>query len=138
MGGGIFWRQTLEYGESWETDLPLESYVDLAAPGKYTMQVFYHNGVAIADRGDISDLITAHSAEIKLEVRPIRVWVTEKQRQEARKWIAALPDAGRVKMELGGLVEDDNFLDRHSVPGRLQGMATRRSPILSMPPWTRA
>ena len=130
MGGGIFQRQTLEYGESWETELPLESYVDIAAPGKYTMRVFYHNEIAIVDCGDISDLITSHSAEIKLEVRPIRVWVTEKQRQEARKWIAELPDAGPVKMELGGLVEDEKFLDPKSAPGRLQWMGTSAVPDL--------
>ena len=129
-GGGILQKQTLEYGESWETELPLKSYVDIAAPGKYTMRVFYHNGVEIVDRADISDLITSHSAEIKLEVTPIRVWITEKERQDARKWIAELPDAGPVKMEIGGLVEDEKFLDPHSASGRLQRMYTSAVPDL--------
>ena len=40
MGGGLGHWETLEYGESWKAELPLESYVHISAPGKYTLPAF--------------------------------------------------------------------------------------------------
>jgi hypothetical protein len=130
IGGGICGRETLEYGESWKTELPLGKYVNLTAPGKYRVRLFYHNQVEIVDSKDISDLITFQSAEIKLEVTPLNVIVTDNERQNARRWISELPDAGPVKMEMGGIVESEEFLDPLSPAGRLQSMYTSAVPDL--------
>jgi internalin A len=129
IGGGISQQQTLEYGESWEAELPLKKYVHITAPGKYTMRVYYHNTVEIVDRERIDDLICSHSAEMTLEVTPIRMRVTEQERQNARKWISELPDAGPVKMAIG-IAEPEKFLDPKSAPGKLQRMYTSAVPDL--------
>ena len=44
-----------------------EATSEIEAPGNYTMQVLYHNDVAIVDREDISDRIVSRSPRIKLE-----------------------------------------------------------------------
>ena len=130
MGGGLGHWETLEYGESWKAELPLESYVHISAPGKYTLRVFYHNREEIVDRQDISDLLTSHSPDIALEVAPISVSVTDEQRRNARKWISQLPDAGPVRMAIGGIVECKDFLDPDSPAGRLQRMYNSALPDL--------
>lgn len=86
-------------------------------------------GQDIVDRTGIDELICCRSAEIKLEVTPIRVWVTDEKRRKARKWISELPEAGPVKMAIG-IVESENFLDPKSPPGRLQRMYTDAIPDL--------
>src|SRR5262249_11650370 len=103
LGGGVFARVMLEFGESWHNDFPLRAYSTIAAPGKYTMRVYYHNETTIAGSEDIDERITFRSDEIKLEVTPIPVWVTEKQRREAKEWISELPEKGPVKMVIGSV-----------------------------------
>ena len=129
MRGGISTFQGLEYFESWHTTLPLENYVEIEAPGNYTMRILYHNDVAIVDRGDIEHRIVSRSPEMKLQVRPLSVSVTNAEREAARRWIAELPNSGPVKMMIG-IIESPEFLNPTSPPGRLQSMYTSAVPDL--------
>jgi hypothetical protein len=129
FGGGLSSWQTLEYGESWEAELPLKSYVGILAPGKYRMRVFYHNEHEIAPCEGIGDFITSHSADIALDVSPVKVYASDEKRRDARKWISKLPDTGPVKMAIG-IFESKEFLNPDSPPGRLQRMYNSALPDL--------
>lgn len=130
MGGGIFSMQDLESDESWQTELLLRKYVLVSKPGKYKMRPHYHNNAVIARSESIDGLITAQSDEIELEVTPINVSVTEKEREQARKWIARLPEEGPVKILMDGVIESPKHLDPTSPPGELQRMYTDAIPDL--------
>jgi hypothetical protein len=129
MGGGIYTRATLKYFESWSTTLRLRDYVDVPAPGRYSLRVFYHNEVEIDGSADINDRITSRSEEMTFEVTRLRISLSDKMRQEAREWISQLPDAGPVKMAIG-IIEQKAFLDPDSAPGQLQRMYTSAVPDL--------
>jgi hypothetical protein len=129
MGGGLGSQTTLEYGESMKVDLPLNSYVDLIGPGKYRFHLFYHNQTNVSDREFRDDLITFASSEICLEVTPLKIRVTDQEREDVKKWIAQLPEEGPVKMAIG-IVEYEKFLDPNSPAGKLQKMHTSAVPDL--------
>lgn len=73
MRGGMSSGDVLEYGESWTARLRMANYVDICTPGQYTVQILYHDEIAIADCENVDGLIVSRSLPLKLTVDPIEV-----------------------------------------------------------------
>ena len=73
MGGGFSHDETLEYGESWSTALNLEDYVAIVEPGRYTMEILFHDQLDIADFDKIDGLVLCKSLPLKITVGPVEV-----------------------------------------------------------------
>ena len=71
MSGGISSDDILKYGESWTARLHMAHYVDIFIPGQYTVQILYHDEIAIANCENVDGLIVFRSLPLKLTVDPI-------------------------------------------------------------------
>lgn len=67
-GGGVCTIGDLEYGKTWDTQLPMGSYARISEPGEYTVRVLYHNTVTIADYIDLTGVIVCASEPFKVTV----------------------------------------------------------------------
>lgn len=129
--GGVCTIGTLEYGESWVTHLDMNKFVEITAPGKYTLRILYHDDVTIANRKDVAGLIMSTSLPIRLVVEPITVHITKREIAAVRKAIAQLPTEGRTKL-LGGAYGDrvHDFISPDSPAGQLLEMDWKAVPGL--------
>jgi uncharacterized protein (TIGR03067 family) len=67
-GGGMFSMGDLKHGETWGTELPMGNYVRVPAPGEYTVRVFYHNTLDLADCADLTGVIVCTSQPFKVTI----------------------------------------------------------------------
>lgn len=131
MGGGISSDDILEYGESWTVRLRMADYVDVFVPGQYTVQILYHDEIAVADREHVDGLIVCRSLPLRLIVDPIEVEISQKGRQAVRRYIRALPTAGPVKILRGPFNERaHDFISPDSSCGRLLALGWGAVPDL--------
>ncbi len=123
IGGGLLEPGTLEYGESWTTQLDMNSYVQITVPGEYTCRILYHEFITIADRRDVTGLIMCTSLPITLTVKPVVTEITREEQRSVRQAIAELPTKGPVKL-LGGVYSENmhDFIKPTSSAGRLLEM----------------
>ena len=77
-------------GQSYHATLDLGGYVEIQRPGKYTLEVLFHDSEFIADEGDVSGLIVFRTKPITLIVRPLVIELTAEERKQAEKWFAAI------------------------------------------------
>jgi hypothetical protein len=118
--GGQSQSDTLKYGESWATDLEMNKFVEIPAPGTYAVRILYHDSETIVDRVDTVGLITCSSLPIRLEVSPIVVGLTAAQAAAIRQAIQELPKEGGVKLIEGPYHEGlHTFIKPTSPAGRL-------------------
>ncbi len=69
MGGGISQTGPFPHGEKYGPyQFDLRAYLKPPAPGKYTLQVYYHNHRLIASEPNLSGLIVSQSAPIPVQV----------------------------------------------------------------------
>ncbi|HKA07132.1 MAG TPA: hypothetical protein VKD71_07725 [Gemmataceae bacterium] len=134
-GGGLFHKGPLGAGESWKGALPIGNYVRIREPGEYSIRVFYHNEMTIAELDDVSGLILFESKPFKLKVikAPRKVIALESgDRDGAKAAFAALPEKGPVRVVVtpnyGPFYHD--FIDPKSHLGRLHELAWRAVPTL--------
>jgi hypothetical protein len=134
MGGGMFGMATLRHGDSWPTQLPMDSFVQITEPGEYTVRVLYHASETIADRDDVTGLIMCVSKRFKLQVgkAPKKVLSLEAgSRTRAKDLIAALAEKGRVKVVMGGYTKAiHDFIDPQTPEGQLLTMGWQAVPEL--------
>jgi len=131
MGGGISGERILEYGESWTARLRMADYVDVFVPGQYTVQILYHDEIAIANCENVDGLIVSRSLPLKLTVDPIEVEITKKSRQAVRKHIRSLPATGPIKFLRGPYSERvHDFIAAESSCGRLLALGWDAAPDL--------
>ena len=69
MRGGMSSEDILEYGELWTARLHMADYVDICTPGQYTVEILYHDEIAIADCENVDGLIVSRSLPLKLTVK---------------------------------------------------------------------
>jgi hypothetical protein len=67
VGSGF---RMLEFGQSYETRLEMDEYIEPLAPGRYRVRVLYHDSRPIAGMEDFSGLIVFKSDPFELIVRP--------------------------------------------------------------------
>lgn len=99
MGGGIFNFGVLKKDDEWTTTLNLSSYLPALPPGKYKLQILYHDSVTIADIRDIKGLIVSTSPEITLTVHPLTVYLPPGEPDEIRRRTLAID--GPLKVVAG-------------------------------------
>ena len=130
-GGGIYGESTLQYGESWATELNIASFVRIEMPGKYKMRVLYHDHVTIADCDNVAGLIVSVSLPIELTVEPIAVEATCAELNAIRKSISELPAKGPIKFVEGDYNKGVyDFIKPDSPPGKLLTMAWKAVPAM--------
>ena len=134
MGGGIFTRRAVAFGESFAAYLFMPDYVDIEKPGNYTVRILYHDHVAIADidvPGDLDGLILCRSLPIRLKVEPIVVKLSEDNRRHVAEWIARLPDKGPLFIHGGSYVEESHaYIPPESPAGKILAMGWPAVPQL--------
>ena len=130
-GGGIFTEGVLKPGQSWETTLEMRHFIESPLPGKYQVQVLYHNTRTIVDMEDISGLIVSKSSPIPMIVQPTVIKLTEEERNAARTWIAAIKPQARVKVVVGSYGKwAHDFISPDSPQGKLLSMGLKAAPAL--------
>ncbi len=129
--GGIYQESTLRYGESWTTELNINRFVRIEAPGKYKLRVLYHDHVTIADCDDVAGLIVSVSLPMDLTVEPIAVEATRAELDTVRKSISELPLKGPIKFLEGDYDKRVyDFIKPDSPPGKLLTMGWKAVPAM--------
>jgi hypothetical protein len=135
IGGGTYYEGPLMGTESWKAALRLGDYIRIREPGEYTIRVFYHNEVTIADLDDVSGLILCESKPFKLKVvKAPRTVIALKpgDRETAKAAFAALPEAGPIRVVVAPHYGPyyHEFIDPKSPLGLLHELAWRAVPTL--------
>jgi hypothetical protein len=131
VAGGMFRDGILNYEKSWKTELDVRSFVGTCQPGKYSLEVLYHNTREIADASDISGLIVARSKPIVLVVRPLVIEITSAERKQVAQWISALEANKRLKIVAGTYGEwAHKFVAPTTPEGRILGAGLKAVPVL--------
>lgn len=137
IGGGIFQDGPLLFGESWETQLPLDRYVRIEKPGKYQVEVLYHNSATIADLDDpakLEELIVFRSEPLELIVEsgpkiPIRLMPGSTAK--AKSLIEKLEEKEALRVVMGKYDQDSyEFISPKSPQGELLAMKWQAVPAL--------
>ncbi len=129
--GGLYRLGVLKPGESWETVLDMRSFVAAPLPGKYRLEVLYHNTQTIVDMTDLSGLTVFTSPPIPLVVDPTVIELSAEDRRAAREWIAAIEPGETVKLVMGTYGEWAHPLIAPDTPeGKLLTMGLKAAPPL--------
>jgi len=131
FGGGIYTEGTLKQGESWSTVIDMREFIEAPLPGRYQLQVLYHNTRTILYSEDLSGLIVCRSDEIPMALSPTVIRLTTQQQRSAQEWIAALAPTKRAKVVAGTYGEwAHDFIRPESPPGKLLSMGLNSAPPL--------
>ena len=126
-----FVETVLKYGESWETVLDLRNFISTPPPGRYQLQVFYHNTKTIADEDDLSHLIVSKSAAIPIVIEPTVIVRSNADVRKARNLIAKLSPAEKLKVVAGSYGPwAHGFVAPDSPQGKLLEMGLKAVPPL--------
>ena len=137
FGGGSLRYSPLEFGETWDVTLPMESYVRIWKPGKYKLQVLYHDSKTIADfhgPKDLEGLIVYHSEIIDFNVEhgpmiPIRL--KPASTLQAKSLISLLDPNTPLKILVGEYDKEAySFINPESPEGQLLAMQWQAVPAL--------
>jgi len=130
-GGGAFAHGQLAPGESWETRLAMEKYVDIRDPGEYAVRIQYHDHVEIAHLPFIDDLIVNSSKPIRLVVRPREVEVTQSELDVAAALLGELDPRSPLRVLAGAYgPEAHDFIAPDSPQGKLLHLGWKAVPPL--------
>ena len=130
-GGGLSQSGVLRHGESWQTVLDMRRFIMAPAPGRYSLQVLYHDTRTIADSDDRSGLIVCRSDPIPFIVEPVVIHLTDVERRAAMRWIAAIDAEKELKIVDGTYGEwAHEFISPRSPQGKLLGMDLKSIPPL--------
>src|SRR5262249_30224579 len=100
MGGGMFQMGDLEHGKTWDTELPMGSYVKIMESGEYNVRVLYHNTESIADFPDLTGVIVCASEPFKVTVGkpvPRKVFVRAGSNEKVASLVRSLKGKTMVK-----------------------------------------
>jgi tetratricopeptide (TPR) repeat protein len=136
-GGGALEAPRPHYGQCWETELAMGSFVTLDHPGTYDFHIVYHDQWTIADEcgnpwnENLAGLILCRSDPLRLTVKPRRIALERGGRDTVRRLLGALDENGPVKV-LGGSydVGAHKLIPPESPAGRLLTLGWKAVPIL--------
>lgn len=132
-GGGVYSRSHLAFGERGDrvNVLDMSEYVTPPRPGKYQLQVLYHNQIAIVHREDLSGLIVSKSEPVTLIIEPVKIHLTKSEDEEIRALIAKIDATPPLKIVAGKYGEwAHHFVSPESPHGRLLAMGAKIAPAL--------
>jgi hypothetical protein len=100
-GGGILHTTTLKPGETWDTTLPMASYVQYPPPGKYRLKVLFSDRESIVDKGDISNVVCCESKTIDFVMAKLPTKISAVDAAVVRRLIADLDEKKPVRLVAG-------------------------------------
>jgi hypothetical protein len=128
--GGIYVHGTLKFGESWDTVLNTQRFIDLR-PGDYVVFIEYHDYQEIASIPNTAGLIVCRSEPFKLHVQPRVIDVTRQDREATKVALASLDEKGRVLILEGTYTKaDHDFIKPTSGAGRILTQGWKAVPSL--------
>ena len=129
--GGQYQEHLLKYDQAWETELDLHSFIVTPPPGRYQLQVLYHNTKTIADEDDVSRMVVSRSAIVPLIIEPTVILVTDEDNRRARSLIDKISPSEKLKIVVGtyGAWSHD-FVAPDSAHGKLLSMGLKAAPQL--------
>src|SRR5262245_6487399 len=100
MGGGVSSCGPLAFGDTGSrfNFFELRKYVAPPQPGRYTLRVFYHNNVSIADERDTSSLIVFKSEPISVIVHNPSPRSANQRRSDSRRPLTVLAGCAVLAM----------------------------------------
>jgi hypothetical protein len=137
IGGGRSETRPLAFGEKWKARLRMGSYVNVRAPGKYKVQVLYHNAASIADISDpkiLDGLILSQSEPFELNIEhgpKIPIHLEAGSTEKTRDLVKSLDERQKVLILLDDYDEEaHDFIDPKSPQGQLLAMKWQAVPGL--------
>ena len=131
MLGGQSIETVLKYGESWETILNSRDFIATPPPGRYQLQVLYHDTRTISDMDNVAGLIVSKSATVQLVIKPTVIVLTSADAHLARSLVARLPPAEQLKIVVGSYGPwAHSFVYPNSPQGKLLNMGLKAVPQL--------
>lgn len=136
IGGGIYNISQLNHGDQWTAQLNLGSYVHIRKPGKYKVQVIYHDRATIADAESLNpgELILFRSEPFELNVEhgpKIPIELTNATRDKSRSLIKSLNENNTLRILVGQYDKDmHDFISPTSPQGQLLSLEWQSVPAL--------
>jgi hypothetical protein len=137
VAGGVFQTGPLSFGKTWKAHLALASYVSIRSPGKYKVQVLYHNVAVIADienPKDLEGLILFQSEPFELNVEPgpkVVIQLQAGSNESTMKLLKLLDEDDEVCLLLDDYdKEAHDFVDPKSPQGQILTMNWQAVPCL--------
>jgi hypothetical protein len=130
IAGGLFRDDVLKHGEAWETELDLRQFIEAPPPGRYQLQVLYHNTRTIVDLHDLTGLIVCRSQSIPLVISQTVIHLSEQQKLSAGEWIAALDETKPLEIVAGTYGE---WVHEHVPPESSAGRLLRMGLSAALP-----
>jgi hypothetical protein len=137
IGGGLYQTGPLVFGRRWKAQLRMSSYVNIRSPGKYKVQVFYHNEARVADIRDLKrldELILVQSEPFELNVEhgpKISIDLEPGASEKAKDLIKSLDEKNKVRILLYDYDKEwHDFISPDSPQGQLLAMKWQSVPAL--------
>jgi hypothetical protein len=137
QGGGLSDEGPLQFGETWEVELALASYVKISSAGKYEAQVLYADSGIIADidtPGVLDRMIVFRSETFELHVEhgpKIAIRLKQDEMETAKALIRRLKGDEPLRILIGDYVDKHHdFISPDSPQGALLNMAWQAVPAL--------
>lgn len=137
VGGGLFHSGPLSYGKTWKAQLALASYVGIRDPGKYEVQVLYHNTAHIADirhPEDLDSLILFRSEPFELHIESgpkVAIRLQADSKEKTLNLLNALDENNEVCLLLEEYNDEaHDFVDPGSPQGQILTMNWQAVPGL--------
>ncbi len=135
--GALVSEAFLEPGETWETRLSMQDFVDIPEPGKYKVQLFHHDSISISDLADpseLDDLIVFRSEPFEIEVTkgpPMRIRLEPGATRQAKMHIGKFSEQDELRIVDGPYgPRFHKFVSPTSHQGRLLTMGHQAVPAL--------
>ncbi len=136
IGGGIFVEGPLPYNKNWEAQLNFASYVKIRNPGKYKVQVLYHDNARIADESvqGLDQLIVFKSEPFEMTVHTdprIEIRLTRAEMDEALLLVKSLNAEDPLRIIYGAYDQSARRFIRADTPqGKLLALNLKAAPAL--------
>ena len=101
MGGGLASIGPLKPGETFDTTLAVRDFIESPPPGKYTLQVLFHNKHDLSEIQDVSGIVVSQSKPIELILEKIPIRTSAAKSVEVRRLIDELDEAVPLKVLVG-------------------------------------
>ncbi|WP_254512333.1 hypothetical protein [Anatilimnocola floriformis] len=130
-GGGLSTSGPLEYGETWGVQIVVRNFIETPKPGKYTLQILFHNECDLARMEDIGSLIVCKSKPIELNIEKFKINVSAADAAVVRKFVGELDGDAPLKIAAGkyGRWAHD-LISPNSAAGKLLGFGRPAVPLL--------
>ncbi|MCA9264525.1 MAG: hypothetical protein KDA60_11775, partial [Planctomycetales bacterium] len=131
IGGGQSYQRPLGPGETWNTTLDVRRFIATPLPGRYTVQILYHNTRTIANESDITGLIVTKSKSFPMTVTKHAIELTPSDQRAAKALIEKLPEDAALKVVAGSYGPwAHQFVPPDSTAGRLLSMRMKGVPAM--------